>query len=363
MNTYPLESVRLDEAKEMQFRLVDIVTREFRGQEILSLGDIGVRGGLNKPETTLRVERVVAEFFDAESAVLVRGAGTGAIRLGLFSMLEPCSNLLVNDAPIYPTTETTIKTMALKSIGSNFNREDDIERVINENKIDGALVQYTRQKIDDSYSMGEVIKKIKKSRSIPILTDDNYAVMKVKKIGCQLGADISAFSLFKLLGPEGIGCLVGKKDYIDKVIKSNYSGGLQVQGYEAMEGLRGLVYAPVALAIQAEVGEEIVRRLNSFEVKGVKRAFLANSQSKVILVEFDEDIAERVLINSEGLGAAPYPVGAESKYEFVPMFYRISGTFKAADPSLEKRMIRINPMRSGANTVIRILTDSIKGLL
>ena len=37
------------------------------------------------------------------------------------------------------------------------------------------------------------------------------------------------------------------------------------------------------------------------------------------------------------------------------MIYRVSGTFRAEDKTLEERMIRINPMRSGADTVIRIL--------
>ena len=108
--------------------------------------------------------------------------------------------------------------------------------------------------------------------------------MKVSKIGVQCGADLSAFSMFKLLGPEGVGCVLGKKSYIDKIEEFNYSGGSKVQGIEAMEVLRGLVYAPVALAIQAEVNEELVIRLNHGEVKGVKQAFLANAQSKVLLV-------------------------------------------------------------------------------
>ena len=197
-------------------------------------------------------------------------------------------------------------------------------------------------------------------KELPIITDDNYAVMKVRKIGIQCGADLSAFSCFKLLGPEGVGCLAGKRSYIDKVIQSNYSGGSQVQGHEAMEVLRGLAYAPVELAIQAQVNEELVRRLKSGEVSGVKNAFLANAQSKVLLVELEENIAPQVLCEAEKLGAAPNPVGAESKYELVPMVYRVSGTFRAADPSLEKRMIRINPMRSGADTIIRIIKEAIE---
>jgi cystathionine beta-lyase/cystathionine gamma-synthase len=361
MNTYPLESITIEEAKKLQFKLIDAVTRYFKGSEILTLGDLGVVKGLNKPSTTLKVEQVLADFFGQEAAVLVRGAGTAAIRWGMYSMLKAGSTILVHDAPIYPTTEVTIDSMGLKVVRTDFNNREEIIKVIRENHIDGVLVQYTRQRIEDSYDMAEVIGSMRETLGeVPIITDDNYAVMKVKNIGVQYGADLTAFSMFKLLGPEGIGCVVGQKKYIDKIIKSNYSGGGQVQGHEALEALRGLVYAPVALAIQAEVNSELVKRLNAGELKGVKKAFLANAQSKVLLVELEKPIAEKVIEEAEKLGAAPNPVGAESKYEFVPMFYRVSGTFRAADKSLESRMIRINPMRSGADTVIRILKQALE---
>jgi len=45
------------------------------------------------------------------------------------------------------------------------------------------------------------------------------------------------------------------------------------------------------------------------------------------------------------------------------MFYRVSGTFRAADKTLEARMIRINPMRSGADTIIRILRQALEKAL
>ena len=121
-----------------------------------------------------------------------------------------------------------------------------------------------------------------------------------------------------------------------------------------------MTYAPVALAIQAAVNERLVTRLKGGELTGIKDAFLANAQSKVLLVEFAEPIAEEVLKEAEKLGAAPNPVGAESRYEIVPMFYRVSGTFRAADPTITKRMIRINPMRSGDDTVIRILREAME---
>jgi cystathionine beta-lyase family protein involved in aluminum resistance len=365
MQTFPLKSLSIEEAKQRQFQLIDVITRHFPGDEILSLGDIGVVKGLNKPEYTKKVEEVLAEFFGVEGAMLVRGAGTGALRYGFISFLKPGDQILVHDAPIYPTSKTTLDSMGIEAIFVDFHQEDKMKKAIQLHPhLKGALIQHTRQKMDDHYDVGKVIRSIRSiNPSICIITDDNYAAMKVEQVGAQAGADLSAFSLFKLLGPEGIGLIIGKEELIRKIEKLNYSGGGQVQGYEAMQALRGLVYAPVMLAIQAEVNEELVTILNQGIVAGVKRAFLANAQSKVLLVELNEPIAEEVLKFANEFGAAPHPVGAESKYEFVPMFYRVSNTFLTSDPALAKKMIRINPLRSGPDTIIRILTLSVQKAL
>ncbi|EGT4600940.1 aminotransferase class V-fold PLP-dependent enzyme [Clostridioides difficile] len=364
MKTYPLKSISVKEAAQLQFRLIDEITKEFKGGEILTRGDLGVVKGLNKPKTTLKVEKVLAKFFNSEKAMLVRGAGTMSIRMALYSSIKRGNKVLIHKAPVYPTTSVSIDMLGIHTVGADFNNLEEIKCVLKRNEdIKGAIVQYTRQQPQDSYEVRDVIKVIKEvDENIVVITDDNYAVMKVPYIGVEGGADLSCFSLFKILGSEGIGCIVGKEKYINKLIKENYSGGLQVQGYEAIDSLKGLVYAPVMLAIQAEVSENIVKRLLNKEIEGVSNAFIANAQSKVILVELEEEIADKVLEEAEKLGAAPNPVGAESKYEFVPMFYRLSGTFRSYNPSLSKRMIRINPLRSGEDTVLRILEESINNV-
>lgn len=359
--TYPLESIGYEEAFQKQFRLVDEISRHFKGSEFLSRGDLGVVRGLNQPRYTKRVEEVLAAYFHAEDAMLVRGAGTAAIRMALHSYLSTGQTLLIHDAPIYPTTQTSIKMMSLQTIRVDFN---NLRRQQLPDAPDGILVQYTRQKPDDSYDMGKVIAFFRKRYpAVPIITDDNYAVMKVRKIGVELGASLSCFSTFKLLGPEGIGCIVGVDSAIERLRLENYSGGLQVQGYEAIDVLRGLTYAPVALATQARVVNELAQRLNGHEIPGISEAYVANAQSKVLLVEFEQPIAEAVLKYANDFGAAPNPVGAESKYEIVPMFYRVSGTFKEFDPNLLQTTIRINPYRCGPDTIIRILEKSVKKVM
>lgn len=362
MNTYPLKSISLQEAKEKQFKLVDEITKVFSGKEYLNCGDLGVVPGLNKPEYAQKVEKVLANFFNCEKALLVTGSGTGALRWGLTSIFKPGEKILVHTAAIYPTTKVSIDSLNLEIVRANFNDIQDIKRVIKDNPdIKGSLIQYARQAIEDNYSIEEVIQIIKECNDkITIITDDNYAVMKVDKIGVELGADACGFSCFKLQGPEGVGLLLGKASIVDEVEKMNYSGGSKVQGWQAMEVLRGMIYAPVMLAIQAEVNEELVNRLNSGEIKEIKNAFLANAQSKVLLVEFNEPIAKKVLEETEKLGGLPNPVGAESKYESVPMFYRVSGTFLEENPDLINTMIRINPNRAGVETILRILKQSIK---
>ncbi|TCL76511.1 aminotransferase class V [Hydrogenispora ethanolica] len=359
MNVYPLPAIDLEQAMAFQFRLVDLIHRNFEGAQFLQGGDYGLVPETGRPAFTARVERVIAQFFEAEDAALVRGAGTGAIRSVLNAMVPSGSRILLHRAPVYPTTRTTIEAMGLQPVTADYNDLASLDAQ-ELSGVGAALVQSSRQQPEDRYDLGEVIRRLKTLRpELMILVDDNYVVMKVPRIGAQLGADASAFSLFKLLGPPGIGCVVGARTVVERIRDRNYSGGGQVQGGEAMEALRALVYAPVALAIQARVGEEIVARLNRGEVPGVKAAWIANAQSRVVLVELEQPVAPKVLAHSAKLGAAPYPVGAESRYEIAAMFYRVSGTFLKANPDWAHTLIRINPMRAGADTVIRVLREAL----
>lgn len=355
--TYPLPALSVEEAAALQWRLVDLIHTHFDGHAILQAGDLGVVPGLGRPRTTARVEQVLADFFGAEAAALVRGAGTGAIRAAL-QAIPGARRILVHRAPIYSTTRSTIEAMQLEVLQADFHDREELARKAP--AADVALVQHARQRLDDRYDLGEVIQTLREAApGLPIITDDNYAVCKVPAIGVQLGATASTFSLFKLLGPEGVGCVVGKADLVERIHHAAYSGGMQVQGPEAMDALRSLVYAPVALALQARVVQEVVDRLNAGEVPGVAAAAVASAQSRVALVQLREPIADRVLAVASRFGAAPYPVGAESRYEVSAMFYRASGTMLADRPDLAPYLLRINPMRAGADTVLRVLRLSV----
>ena len=177
---------------------------------------MGVVPGLNKPITTNRAEKGNCAYFLMQRRVCwleepaVEQYGSDCILV-----LKCGDKILIHKAPVYSTTRTSFEMLGLIQVEADFNDLSQLGEVLKDNPdIKGALVQYTRQKLDDSYDMEEVVRTIKRIRDIPILTDDNYAAMKVRYIGVQCGADLSCFSSFKLLGPEGIGIIVGKEKYI-----------------------------------------------------------------------------------------------------------------------------------------------------
>ena len=198
MQTYPLTSMTLEQAKQQQFGLIDAITRRFSGLAFLTLGDLGLSAGLNQPHTTHKVEQVIADFFHAESAILLQGAGTGALRVGLAALLKPGQRLLVHAAPIYPTTHVSIQQMGLQLDYVDFNQLDKLVDTLQRQRPDAILIQHTRQQPQDAYQLSEVI-EVCQQFAIPSVIDDNYAVLKTAKIGCQLGATLSTFSSFKLL--------------------------------------------------------------------------------------------------------------------------------------------------------------------
>ena len=83
-------------------------------------------------------------------------------------------------------------------------------------------------------------------------------------------------------------------------------------------------------------------------------------KERIILVKLDLPIAREVIEKAIGYGALPHPVGSESRYEVQALFYRIAKVMIDEDPILSRYVIRINPMRSGPDTVIRILKNSIR---
>jgi|GEM_PF-48402 len=361
--SHPLEMISFEEEIENQYRLVDIMHRHFDGFEALKEGDYGCHIDYGRPERTVEVEKVLAEYFRTEDAVLVRGGGTGAIRALCFALLKRDDRVLVHDASMYMTTAITLEAMGVKVIKTDFNDFENIRRCLEEG-IDVLYIQRVRQKLSDSYDTVKIIQQVREiAPQVKILVDENYAVNKVKMLGAEAGADASAFSAFKLMGIPGIGIIAGKKEAIDIVHRQNYSGGGQVQGPEASEVLRSLVINPVMLGVQDRSVNEVVKRLESGEVSHVEKALKANLEERIILVKLDLPIAREVIKEAIKRGGLPHPVGSESRYEVQTLFYRVAKVMLEEEPLYEKYVIRINPMRSGPDTVVRILKEAIDAVM
>ena len=360
LESHPLSVMTVDEATQAQFRLVEIASRHLPDGQILTNGDLGLAALHDGPHTTRQVEHILAEYFGAEAAILVRGSGTGAIREAFFVSYPPNSTVIFHRAPIYYTTNVTVQAMAIRPHLIDFNCLDSGRSYVNIDAA-GAFVQHSRQRPTDAYDLGHVVGSLRDAMGDkPIVTDDNYAVLKTARIGSQLGADLSTFSVFKLLGPEGIGAIVGRQQLINQIHGNNRSGGAQIQGHEAMDTLRGAVYVPVAAAIQATVTQRVATRLNSGEVPGVASAIAANAEETVVLVQLDRPNAKVVIRRAAALGAAPHPVGAESRYELAPMFYRVSKAALVEHPEWSETVVRINPSRAGDDHIIAILHEAIR---
>ncbi|SCK36596.1 Aminotransferase class-V [Streptomyces sp. WMMB 714] len=358
--TFPLPTVLLDEAIQQQFRLMECTARHFEGQQLFE-PDAGVVPGLGRPRTTARVEAVLADFFGTEDAALVQGAGTGAIRAALSAAVPAGEELLIHRAPVYRTTEVTLRGLGVRTVDVDFNDRDELDRALAGGRFRYAYLQHTRQRLGDSYSPGEVLAAFR-AAGVRSVVDDNYSVFRVPSCGVQLGADVSCFSLFKLHGPEGVGAVVGAQEVIAGVRADNYSGGGQVQGHQALDALRALTHVPVMWAVQSRTGAEVAQRLQAGEVPGVAEVRIANAQDRCLLVRLEHPVARELPTFAARHGAAPYPVGSNSRYEIAPLFYRMSSSSLDDAPELADWTVRINPMRAGADLVIHILRRSLEDL-
>lgn len=358
----PRDVMTLDEAAAWQERFVGVVTGHFRGDPgLLGAADVGMDPDLGRPAATAKVERVLADTFDTDDCVLVRGAGTGSVRLALFATVPAGGTVLVHDAPTYLTSRLTLEAMGARLVPADFNDPDAIAAAIANESPDAVLVQHMRPRPMDRYDLGTVIAAAANAASAPpVVVDDNYAPLKLPRIGVQLGADLSAFSAFKLGGPEGVGVVLGRSAHVHAARRFMLSGGSMVQGTEAVAVIQALSRAPLAIAHQARVTREIADRLQAGEVPGVRTAFATNTPETTVLLELDDPVAEPARRAAAELGAAIRPVGMESYHEVVPAFLRPSKSMIEERPGVQDHVIRISAMRGGADLVLDLLRGALE---
>jgi Aminotransferase class-V len=358
----PLPAVmNLEEAAAWQDDWVRAVTARFAELgSPLAGGALGIGGETGRPPATIACERALADVFGAEEAILVRGAGTGALRLALFATVSSGSRILVHEPETYLTTRLTLEAMGVGFVACDFNSDDSVASAIVRDRPEAVLIQHMRPRLEDSYELEPLVALIRKLGSAPIIVDDNYAPLKAPKLGTAVGADVSAFSLFKHGGPEGIGCLLGGDGLAERLLPFMNSGGSIVQGPEAIAVVEALGRAALPTARQSMVNREIADRLAAGEVAGVRGALAGHCPETVVLVELEQPLAAEVREAAGRLGAATRPVGMESYHEVVPAFIRPSKSLIADRPGIERFVIRISAMRAGPDLVVELLRDAIE---
>lgn len=362
----------IDEARQEQFALVDALQQEMGSDVALEedsgqardLATVGFGGG-GRPHATDRVERALTRYFDVDQAVLVHGAGTGAIRAMLNAALAPGSDVVVHSAHPYKTTTPSMEHMGLRIRQVDFNDLAELEADLAAAIPSGLYLQHVPQQIGDDHQIDHVIEIGRRvgGEAVRILVDDNYAMFRSRRTGTHMGADASAFSLFKLQAPSPVGCVIGSAEIVDRIRIANSSAGIQVQGRDAMEAIRSLVHVPVALAIQNEVVEETAQRIDEAITAGrhpyLRAAIAAQPGIRCVVLVFDRPVAEEFVRSAWRNGSPSRSVGEEARHEFLPLFTYITSTFLKGTPGLERYAIRINPMRSGPDTILRIFERSL----
>jgi hypothetical protein len=367
-----LPQMSLSDAVQAQFRLVDLA-QQVMGSDVVFTEDYGqVRelatvgfGGGGRPRTTARVEEVLARYFETEGAVLVHGAGSGAIRAMLNASAAPGGRILLHDAHPYKTTLPAMRHMGLDIAYADCNDPAALERCLRETPPATVYLQHVPQQLGDRHELSETIERIRSvaGAGVRIIVDDNYAGMRVPRIGVQLGADASALSLYKLLSPAPIGVVLADGGTVGQIRRDLSSAGCQVQGPQAMAALRALVFAPVALAVQdasvTETAAAINERVAAGGLPRVARAYAAQPGIRCVVVVLDRPVAEELLRSAWRNGSPSQSVGEEAQFEFLPLFSYLTSTFLKAAPGLERWAVRINPLRGGPGTILRVLEAAL----
>lgn len=364
------EQMTLAQAAAEQHRLVDAIQRvlgsdaifgEDYGQErTLASGSFGSGG---RPVATAKVEQALSGFFGTDDVVLVHGAGTGSIR-ALLGSLPPRGRVLLHEGLPYKTTAATLERMALETVTVDFNDLEALRAALHAD-IDALYIQHVPHRLGDVYEIEKVIRAGREEHGgdLLVLVDDNYAAMRASKIGVHHGADGSALSLFKLLAAANVGLVAGTERVTSRIRADLASAGSQVQGPDAMDALRSLVYAPVALALQNQVVIEAAGEINHLIAAGrlpyLRSAVPAHVAARAIALVFEQPIAEAFLRSAWRNGSPSRSVGEEARYDVVPLFTYLAGTFLKSAPGIQNYVARVNPLRGGTDTIVRVLEAAL----
>ncbi len=291
---------QLNKIDEITFLNSEKVLSAFQKEEVMESDFNETTGYGYNDQGRDKIERIYAEIFKAEKAI-VRGqfiSGSHALNVTFFALLRPGDLLLSITGKPYDTLDEVIgikdNNSSLKSFGVNYDQielvDDDfnydkISEYLQHNKVKVIEIQrskgYSTRKSIDIDKVEKVIKTIRKvDKEVIIMIDNCYCELVTTKEPIEVGADICVGSLIKNLGggiaPNGA-YVVGKEELINLVgERLTLPGeGLEVGPSLGMNKLilQGLYMAPTAVgsalktatltsAVMEKLGYEVEPKYN-----------------------------------------------------------------------------------------------------
>ena len=265
---------QLNKIDEITFLNSEKVLSAFQKEEVMESDFNETTGYGYNDQGRDKIERIYAEIFKAEKAI-VRGqfiSGSHALNVTFFALLRPGDLLLSITGKPYDTLDEVIgikdNNSSLKSFGVNYDQielvDDDfnydkISEYLQHNKVKVIEIQrskgYSTRKSIDIDKVEKVIKTIRKvDKEVIIMIDNCYCELVTTKEPIEVGADICVGSLIKNLG-GGIastgGYIAGRKDLIemcaDRLTSPGVGKELGANFNQNISFFKGIYLAPNAV--------------------------------------------------------------------------------------------------------------------
>ena len=139
----------------------------------------------------------------------------------LLTEMEHHSNLV----PWQQLAKRNNMKLVFVKVGSNFTLDiDDLKKKLN-NKTAIFAFTYASNVLGTINPVKELVGLAKEKGAITVI-DAAQAIQHIPINVKELGCDFLAFSSHKIMGPNGIGVLFGKKDLLEKIDPFNFGGGM-----------------------------------------------------------------------------------------------------------------------------------------
>ncbi|PWI23531.1 hypothetical protein DF281_03025 [Kurthia zopfii] len=326
---------QFDQVEEMAFYNQQKVLAAFANNHVSENHFAGTTGYGYDDEGRDNLERVYAEVFGAESAIVRQQiiSGTHAITLSLFGVLRPGDELMYVTGQPYDTLQSIVDggdkdTGSLKDWGIDYQHID----LNNDNKIDWDAVKaavssktrvmaiqrskgYATRPSFTIDEVGEMIRKIREIKEDVIIFVDNcYGEFVDAVEPTDLGADLMAGSLIKNPG-GGLakvgGYIAGKAEYVEQCAFRMTTPGIGAEAGPSLntltdmyqgfflaphvvsQSVKGAIFAAAALEAIGMVAEP------SFDAKRTDLIQSVQFQSPEQMIQFCQTVQKNSPVNAQ----------------------------------------------------------------